>query len=324
MRGVLYGDCRVVLPRIEASTVQTCVTSPPYWGLRDYGASGQIGLEASLDEYIGELVRVFREVRRVLRPDGTLWLNLGDKYVGGGGGAQGKNGWLADRTAARPGARRMRACRGPGLKPKDLIGLPWRVALALQADGWWLRSDVIWHKPTCMPLSVTDRPTTAHEYVFLLSKSRRYFYDCEAVAEQAVTAPGDASAKRNRRSVWRVQSTPHNGAHPAAYPIELAQLCIAAGSSSTACGTCGAPWRRVIATTRGQDVVRRRTLGWEPSCSHRDDSGTCVVLDPFLGSGTTGAAAEVLGRDWIGVEINPGFADDIAAKTAQLGLRLGA
>lgn len=350
----IIGDCRDELPRLDAGSVQTCVTSPPYWGLRDYGAGGQIGLEASLAEYLDELVGVFREVRRVLRDDGSLWLNLGDKYVGGGGGGQGKNGWVADKTAARTGVRRMRDTNVAGLKPKDLIGLPWRVAFALQSDGWWLRSDVVWHKPTCMPLSVTDRPTTAHEYVFLLTKRQRYFYDAEAVAEQAASAPCDASAKRNRRSVWRIQSTPHHGDHPAAYPVELAKLCVAAGSSPTACGTCGAPWRRVVeyerapvtdrgrrlaeahtarvpgyeggvhSTTLGQDVVRRRTVGWKPSCEHEDDSGSCVVIDPFFGSGTTGAAAEELGRDWIGIELNPKYAADIAARTAQRSLRLRA
>lgn len=177
-----HGDCLDVLRTLPAESVHTCITSPPYWGLRDYGVEGQIGLEASPAEFVARLVEVFREVRRVLRDDGTLWLNLGDSYAGSPGGWQGKNGERASRTfTARIGLDK----GGNGLKPKDLCGMPWRVAFALQADGWWLRQDIIWHKPNPMPESVRDRCTKAHEYLFLLSKSERYYFDNEAIKEPA-------------------------------------------------------------------------------------------------------------------------------------------
>jgi len=284
---ILRGDCRAMLPTLAAESVQTCVTSPPYYGLRDYGHDGQIGMEETPEQYVAQLVEVFREVRRVLRDDGTLWLNLGDTYAGGGGfspdapsnvaRSEGKQ-WGAlnpakmDRHNAKvksAGGKRI-PC---GLKPKDLIGIPWRVAFALQADGWWLRQDIVWSKPSVMPETVTDRCTRAHEYVFLLSKSARYFYDAKAVQEPAV------DGARNRRSVWTITSKPYVGAHFATMPPELAALCIQAGS-------------------RTGDTV----------------------LDPFLGSGTTGEAAEALGRRWVGCELNPEYAKQAEVRTAQVGL----
>ena len=183
---ILTGDCREMLRTLEAGSVRTCITSPPYFGLRDYGHDGQIGLEQTPDDYVNELVEVFREVRRVLSDDGTLWLNLGDSYagsgVGGGGNRKGNENGQHDALKAlgRPPVP-------TGLKPKDLIGIPWRVAFALQQDGWYLRSDIIWHKPNPMPESVTDRPTKSHEYLFLLTKSPRYYYDHVAVREPSVT-----------------------------------------------------------------------------------------------------------------------------------------
>jgi site-specific DNA-methyltransferase (cytosine-N4-specific) len=217
---IVVGDALQILKGIGACTFRCCVTSPPYWGLRDYGVPGQIGSEDKLDDFVENLVRVFREVRRVLTEDGTLWLNLGDTYTSG------NRTWRA--TDKKNPAREM-SYRPPtpeGLKPKDLVGVPWRVAFALQADGWYLRADIIWYKPNCQPESVKDRPTTAHEYVFLFSKSEKYFYDHQAVKEPA-NEPG---AFRNRRTVWRIKTKPFSKAHFATFPPKLVEPCILAGS----------------------------------------------------------------------------------------------
>jgi site-specific DNA-methyltransferase (adenine-specific)/site-specific DNA-methyltransferase (cytosine-N4-specific) len=214
------GDCLRVLRSLPAESAQACVTSPPYWGLRDYGVKGQIGAEPTVDAYLAHLVEVFREVRRVLRANGTLWLNLGDSYTSGG------RTW---RDADKKNPARGMTYRAPtpkGLKPKDLIGVPWQLAFALQRDGWYLRSDVIWSKPNPTPESVKDRPTRAHEYVFLLSKSERYFYDAEAVKEPAA----DGRTKRARRTVWTVQSEPLREAHFAVFPPKLVEPCVLAST----------------------------------------------------------------------------------------------
>lgn len=274
---VYQGDVLEVLKQLPDEFVQTVVTSPPYYGLRDYGVDGQIGLEQTPEEYVAKLVEVFREVRRVLRKDGTVWLNLGDSYNGSGGaGGDYNKGGLKEGQPEYPGRN------ASNLKPKDLIGIPWRVAFALQADGWWLRSDIIWHKTNPMPESVTDRPTKAHEYLFLLAKSGRYYYDAEAIKEVAVEgkdlgllrgktfadgkhvawhAPSikqrqDAgvdsrtagSGYRNKRSVWTIPTQPYYGAHFAVFPKRLIEPCILAGTSSKACPKCGAPWERVVET----------------------------------------------------------------------------
>ena len=282
---ILQGDVRETLRALETGSVQTCVTSPPYFGLRDYGVSGQIGLESTPDAYVAELVAVFREVRRVLRDDGTLWLNLGDSYTGSA--STGGTGKETDYT----GKRSLPNKRAEGLKPKDLIGIPWRVAFALQADGWYLRQDVIWHKPNPMPESVRDRCTKAHEYMFLLSKSERYFFNSEAMKEKAAGVRGGAPKKihsesaqgkhgatsalnkswdgaetRNRRSVWTVASSRYGGVHFATFPPALIEPCILAG----------APFGG-------------------------------LVLDPFTGSGTTAAVALQHGRRFIGCELNPDY-----------------
>lgn len=216
----ITGDSRRALETFPDGTFQCCITSPPYWGLRDYGIDGQIGAEFSLDEYIDDLVVIFREVRRTLRDDGTLWLNIGDSYTSG-------NRKWRDSDKKNP-ARGMsyRPPTPPGLKPKDLIGVPWRIALALQDDGWYLRSDIIWHKPNCQPESVKDRPTRSHEYVFLFSKSEKYHYDHEAVQEPSNNGHGT----RNRRTVWSINTEAYKGAHFAVFPPELVRLCILAGS----------------------------------------------------------------------------------------------
>ena len=287
---VLNGDCREVLKTLPDESVHCCVTSPPYFGLRDYGMAGQIGLEPDPVDYVAGMVSVFREARRVLRNDGTLWLNLGDSYGHGtSAGRQKGDALLGDSTAdARTMARN-------GLKAKDLIGIPWRVAFALQADGWYLRQDIVWAKSNAMPESVTDRCTKAHEYIFLLAKSARYHYDSDAIKEASVTgdarkpyAPGqvdnrgnghdrnggstrtteDAGEWRNKRSVWNVPTKPFKGAHFATFPPALIEPCILAG-----CPVGG------------------------------------TVLDPFGGAGTTGLVADLHGRDAILIELNPEYAD---------------
>ena len=270
---IIVGDVRNTLAKLPDQSVHCCVTSPPYWGLRDYGHPDQIGLEETPEEYVQTMVNVFREVKRVLRHDGTLWLNLGDSYTGGAksGGANQNDGGPMYRGETLP------TKKGNGLKPKDLVGIPWRVAFALQADGWYLRQDIIWHKPSPMPESVTDRCTKAHEYVFLLTKRERYFYDAVAIAEAAASephAPGnkcDASAghlrndfgtdamgrtwgangTRNKRSVWTISTKPCKEAHFAVMPPDLAEVCILAGTSAEGCcAACGAPWERVVERER--------------------------------------------------------------------------
>lgn len=280
---VVQADARRI-PLADAS-VHCVVTSPPYWGLRDYGVAGQIGLEPTPEAFVAGMVQVFREVRRVLRDDGTCWLNLGDTYstdTKWGGSSTNKN--EAEIGDAKRGHRWV-----SGLKPKDLIGIPWRVALALQADGWYLRSDVIWSKPNPMPESVTDRPTKAHEYIFLLAKSERYFYDAAAIAEPSVNPDGSAaryaysfsgrpensvicpgdkegqryapkgkrefSGTRNRRTVWEIPTQSYAEAHFATYPEKLVEPCILAGTSERGCcASCGAPWERVIERTDTPDI----------------------------------------------------------------------
>ena len=252
---IIIGDTRAELTNLADGSVQTCITSPPYFGLRDYGHAGQIGLESTPDAYVAELVAVFREVRRVLADDGTLWLNLGDSY-----------------------------------SDKQLLGIPWRVAFALQADGWYLRQDIIWAKPNPMPESVRDRCTKSHEYLFLLSKSSRYYFDADAVSEPAVKGAagstfhsgktathqaGRASTKaradaetRNKRDVWTIPTKPFKGAHFAVMPEALVEPCVLAGS-------------------------------------HDGD----LVLDPFAGSGTVGVVAKRHRRNFVGIELNPEYAE---------------
>lgn len=292
---VAEGDALASLHGLPDASAQCCVTSPPYWGLRDYGAEGQIGQEATPEEYVARLVAVFREVRRVLADDGVLWLNLGDSYAGSWGAQSRASGNVSDTSARQVAASPKRTRTGSipagsGLKPKDLVGIPWMVAFALRADGWYLRSEVIWSKPNPMPESVTDRPTKAHEQVFLLTKSARYHYDAGAIAERACrgaagsrfdvgktavngagrSAKGirksDDAETRNARSVWTIAPEPYDGAHFATMPPELARRCILAGS-------------------------------------RRAD----IVLDPFGGAATTALMALAHGRRAILCEINPDY-----------------
>jgi DNA modification methylase len=285
---ILHGDCIEQMKTLADNSVDCCVTSPPYWGLRDYGVSGQLGLEKTPEEFVAAIVNVFRQVKRVLKKDGTLWLNLGDSYNGTGTG-QTTNGlgiknatWDAHKIGAK--GKNIK-----GLKKKDLVGIPWRVAFALQSDGWYLRQDIIWHKPNPMPESVTDRCTKAHEYIFLLSKSPKYYFDYESIKEPSseylkgrarprTKANGTSiedtmkfklknqcqiTEKRNRRSVWTVTTKSFKGAHFATFPPDLIEPCVIAG-----CPEGG------------------------------------VVLDPFFGAGTTGIVAQKHKRKYIGIELN--------------------
>lgn len=256
---ILVGDARQLLLEIPDGYFQCVVTSPPYWGLRDYGVGGQIGAEPNVEDYIADLVALFREVRRTLSDDGTLWLNIGDSYTSGG------RSWRDADEKNKGRAMDYRAPTPIGLKPKDLIGVPWKLAFALQADGWYLRTDIIWNKPNCQPESVKDRPTRSHEYVFLFSKSERYYYDWQAIMEPAQDKKQKA---KNRRSVWNINTEPYPGSHFAVYPRALVRLCVAAGS-------------------RPNDRV----------------------LDPFIGSGTTGVVCNELGRNCVGIELKEEYAE---------------
>jgi len=298
---IIYCDkAERVADILPPESVQCVVTSPPYFGLRNYGVEGQIGIEATPEEYVAKLVEVFRGIRQVLRPDGTVFLNLGDSYWNSNGYARASAKWQRKGRNDAP-ANDRRLPKHDILKVKDLIGIPWRVAFALQADGWYLRSDIVWHKPNPMPEIVADRPTRAHEYIFLLSKSPRYYYDAYAIREPTVK---DENATRNKRSVWTIAVQPSPGAHFAVFPEKLVEPCILAGTSPKACPKCRAPWKRV--------VERERTgERWEPTCTceNNDGSGKCIVLDPFAGSGTTLLVAERLGREGVGIEINPEYVE---------------
>jgi site-specific DNA-methyltransferase (adenine-specific)/site-specific DNA-methyltransferase (cytosine-N4-specific) len=215
---IFLADSRRKLHSFSDGSFQCCVTSPPYWGLRDYDHPGQIGAEDKLADYIADLVAVFREVRRTLREDGTFWLNIGDAYTSGG------RTWRAPDKKNAGRAMTYRPDTPAGLKPKDLIGLPWQLAFALQADGWYLRSDIVWNKPNCQPESAKDRPTRSHEFVFLFSKSEQYFYDAQSIMENG------SEARKNRRTVWNIKTEPFKGAHFAVFPTKLVELCVLAGS----------------------------------------------------------------------------------------------
>ena len=279
---ILVGDVRQRLKDIPDNTVQACITSPPYWGLRDYGHDGQIGLEQSPAEYVAEMVAVFEEVRRVLKNDGVLWLNLGDSYVGTGSKGNYKDPKYAEGRNGQTVALNNKV---EGLKSKDLVGIPWRVAFALQEAGWWLRQDIIWHKPNPMPEPVTDRCTKAHEYLFMLTKSSRYYFDNEPLKEPAIYAGDNRGARtdsrrgskmnsmsgitgetRNKRSVWTINTKPFKGAHFAVMPETL----------------CEPP---ILATSRENDLI----------------------LDPFTGSGTVATVALRHKRNYIGIELNPEY-----------------
>lgn len=215
---IFEGDALIALSLLPSESVQCVITSPPYWGLRDYGIKGQIGLEETPQQYINRLVAIFSELKRVLKNDGVLWINIGDSYTSG------NRGWRAPDKKNPARAMEIRPDTPDGLKPKDLIGIPWRTAFALQEDGWYLRSDIVWHKPNAMPESVKDRPSRAHEYLFLFSKSDRYYYDYESIMETS------NNNKRNKRSVWSINTQPFLEAHFATFPTTLVEPCMFAGS----------------------------------------------------------------------------------------------
>lgn len=420
---ILQGDALATLRTLPSRSVHCVITSPPYYALRDYGVAGQIGLEPTLQDYLDKMLAVFDEVRRVLRPDGTCWLNIGDSYANNPSTskiprAEQGNGTGVFRIpdeehvqARRQRPNQLTAMKRDGLKHKDLMLVPFRLALMLQHDGWWVRSDIIWHKPSAMPESVTDRPTRAHEYLFLLTKSGHYYYDAEAVREPVTggahprtagrnsreyvdrdprhmkmpagwetgkgahgryhrqgrekgqcqeivpgvtpksAVPGSgikANASfhaattalvgsRNKRSVWTCASAPFPE-HFATFPPALIEPCLLAGTSPYCCELCGAPWRRIVdhvrtvdgeavayvppmrstskhAPSSAQGIGHRRTgsrsehLGWKPGCRCKGNTGTgrCIVLDPFMGAGTTALVALQHDRDYLGIELNPAY-----------------
>ena len=372
MIDIKIGDCREKLKELPNNFFHTVITSPPYWGLRDYGTGkwiggdpncshiagksrndadrefgtketltvqyrdvckdcgavredNQIGMEASPEEYVRKIVRTFQEVKRVLRDDGTLWLNLGDSYSSGGRTSTTNQTVRGDKDygVTRPPV-------SGSIKPKDLVGIPWRVALALQEDGWYLRQDIIWHKPNPMPESVKDRCTKAHEYIFLLSKSEKYYYDSHAIKEQSV------DCLSNKRSVWTVPVKPYNEAHFAVFPTELIEPAILAGCPPKICSECGTPYEREMVTIEVPErETRDNMVGVIPkrdktsrmnskdmkslvqedrgftkncSCSGRQTSAG-RVLDPFGGSGTTALVADRHGRDATIIELNQKYVD---------------
>lgn len=372
---ILCGDALKILRRLPDNSVHCAVTSPPYFRLRDYGYAGQIGLEETVDEYIAKLVEVFREVRRVLRHDGTLWLNLGDSYAndakwgGSGGGKRAKGLHGTDKTRDRARS---------GFQHKQLLMIPHRVAIALQANGWYVRSDIVWAKPSPMPESVQDRPTRAHEYIFLLAKSRYYFYDIDAIREPVAESTkkryrygwngkahaqhpgtgrtnntgkwiGDPVAKeqsvergKNKTTVWVVPPANYKKAHFATFPPDLIAPPILAGCPERVCSACGTPYRRIVTREfvpqadvspervayRGKIVERKyagrprgslkvRTEGFQPGCDCGAVVTSGVVLDPFIGSGTTAVVAKRARRDFIGIEANPEY---VAMAYQRLGI----
>lgn len=312
------GDCRDVLQTMKAGTVQTCVTSPPYFGLRDYGVDGQIGLEESVEEYVAQLVAVFREVRRVLRHDGTLWLNLGDSYASTPTGSNTtKSGLGGGKSTQIEGGKRPNKVID-GLKPKDLIGIPWRVAFALQADGWWLRSDIIWHKPNPMPESVTDRPTKAHEYIFLLAKSERYYYDADAAAEPVtastiarISQPNLENQRGSDRAVGKTNGTmkavvrkqdalgkaTYTGFNDRYFSKDSKTM----RNRRTVWTVATTPFKGSHFATFPPDLIK--------PCIEAGSSVGDTVLDPFGGAGTTGLVSDRLGRNAVLIELNPEYAE---------------
>ena len=316
MSKIEFGDCRETMRRWKEQGIkaQTCVTSPPYFGLRDYGHEGQLGLEETPEKYISAMVEVFRCVWDVLADDGTLWLNIGDSYYNyrpSQGQRQGKKS-IASQKFSEVEICHKRGLKLDGLKEKDLIGIPWMMAFALRADGWYLRQDIIWHKPNPMPESVQDRCTKAHEYIFLMSKSQKYYYDAKSIAEphkdvslQRWSSGGENTENTkynkekpdtsvgnlrngsnplgefgaNKRSVWTVTTKPYAGAHFAVFPSDLIEPCILAGAPAGG-----------------------------------------IVLDPFMGSGTTAQVAQNLGRQYLGCELNPAYLDLQNIRTAQQSL----
>jgi site-specific DNA-methyltransferase (adenine-specific) len=291
------GDAlKVLMRKISSESIDCCITSPPYWGLRDYGVGGQIGLENSISEWRDRLIAIFAEVKRVLKPEGTFWLNIGDSYSG-----------------------------------KSLIGQPWLLAFALRDAGWYLRSEIIWHKRNPMPESIRDRPTKSHEQLFLLSKNAKYFYDQEAIREphtydgrKKTTVKGKEgsiqhrdgerwpNSGKNKRDVWVIPTQPFPEAHFATFPEKLVEPCIMAGTSQEGYCRCGKPWVRVVEIPRNVKDISplTYTIGWEPSCKcDTPDKLPGIILDPFMGSGTVAVVSRRLRRDFVGIELNSEYVE---------------
>lgn len=372
---ILCGDALETLRTLPSESVHCVVTSPPYFGQRDYGVEGQLGLETTPTAYLSAMVAVFAEIRRVLRSDGTCWVNMGDSYANDGKWGGRTGGKHAQGLHGMTGVGRGK--RSTGLKAKELVGMPWMLAFALRDDGWRLRSDIIWHKPNAMPESVRDRPSMDHEHLFLLTKRPRYYYDADAIREPHRSLdrpPGNKSrifldrdpqhhtgekrrpgqeqsyheAGRNKRTVWTIATRAYKGAHFATFPPALVEPCILAGTSPRVCERCGAPWRRQVERTfipqpdvsPERDVhqaesldassgwvgfprgsTRSRTLGWRPTCRCAGNTGAAraVVLDPFMGAGTTAVVARRHSRSYLGIELK---ADYIALAEARIAAEI--
>lgn len=353
---IVQSDALAFLQSLPDESVNCIVTSPPYYALRDYGVDGQLGMEPTLREYLDRLTAVFHEARRVLRSDGCAWVNMGDSYANDekwGGNASGKQAYMGQ---AINGPRSRRCTELPG---KNLLGVPWRLAFALQDGGWYLRSDIIWAKPNPMPESVTDRPTKSHEYIFLLSKNGHYWYDADAVREAqtgnahargngsspkadgisrnmarnntsfntSMTRYVDVPGGRNLRTVWTLSTEANSFAHFATFPRKLVERCVKAGCPAQVCAQCGAPFMRVV--EREPMIINRsdrknvmgeygrtqssgtmvapatsKTIGFQPTCTCNAATRPGIVLDPFMGSGTTALVARALGRDFIGSDLS--------------------
>lgn len=368
-------DVMVLLRALPDNCINCVVTSPPYFGLRDYQTPGQIGLEPTPSQFVQTMVTVFREVRRILRDDGVCWLNLGDSYSTHNSGDKNHvhNGYDPVVAAEQGIAQAKLPAQSLGFRTeKQLMGIPWRVAFALQDDGWVLRSDIVWEKGTCMPESVQDRPTRSHEYVFLLTKSQRYFYDSEAIREPAkeeslqrlvrgvsdqhknIAVPGKQTNSlhkprehgdsykgrmtRNKRSVWHVNPEPFKDSHFAVFPTKLIEPMILAGCPAQVCSVCGAPWEREVEVGEpmrsgglgGNSVSSaygpmdrgghgqwdkghmlttspKTTIGFKPTCDCNASTRPGLVLDPFMGSGTTALVARKLGRSYLGCDLNESY-----------------
>lgn len=357
---LLHGDAKSMLSKFPDNTFHTAVTSPPYWKQRDYFAKGQLGQEATPEEFIENLVDICKEVKRVLRKDGTFWLNIGDSYNTSSGFCRGTKGWK--RKGRDKGSADKKAIKHPYVKKKELFGVPWMLAISLQKDGWYLRCDIIWEKSNPMPDGAKDRPTRGHEYLFLLSKSPQYFYDYYRVLEDTEEKPDGVQSfgarnqkgtyrmdqersfqhygKRNKRSVWTTSVSSFQGDHFATYPPQLIEPCIMASTSEYGCCVkCGTPWSRQFEKVEvGVDPKMDKGLkkrksesvnyfedecptieeeketeyslelvskGWEKGCKCKTDEVTsCLVLDPFSGTGTTGEVALKHGQRYVGIELN--------------------
>lgn len=328
---ILQGDALLKLPEIPDESVQCCVTSPPYWGLRDYGVAGQLGLERTPEEYVSKMVAVFREVKRVLRSDGTLWLNIGDSYSGSWARSDnpGGKGGLSKMQASNLGSYTVGEAVGravprvcpDGLKPKDLVGIPWLLAFALRADGWYLRQDIIWAKPNPMPESVRDRCTKSHEYIFLLAKSERYYYDADAIAEESVT--NDLRRPYGSQGAWEMDGRPEEQKH-GGEPRSHKGSKFNTGKTAVHQLSRSSDSPRVT-DTPDQEYRNKRSV-WSVSTKSYSEAHfatfppdliePCIkagcpeggtVLDPFSGAGTTGLVATRFHRNYIGIELNPEY-----------------